>query len=149
VDRREFLTGSVAVAVVAAAAATARAETKTQAATARDPRLDRIVKSSLDCVATGDACVRHCVEVLGTGDTSLKECLQRVVDLTAVCASLAQVASHASEPTKSLRAYVAACADYCRDCAAACKEHVDHHEVCKACFEACERCIKDCDALTA
>jgi Cys-rich four helix bundle protein (predicted Tat secretion target) len=116
-DRREFLAGSVAVAVAAAAAGATRAETAKPAG-ARDAQLDRIVKSSLECVSTGDARVRHCIDVLGSGDTSLQGCLKSVVDLTAVCAALAEATSHATEPTPALRSYVAACATYCRECAA-------------------------------
>lgn len=61
--------------------------------------------------------------------------MQTVLDMTAVCSSLADVASYATAPTATLRAYVAACAQYCRDCAA-------------ACMESCDRCADACDALT-
>lgn len=117
------------------------------AAVASDPRLAKIVETSLDCVKTGDACIRHCVERLGGGDTALKECLQTALDMTSVCRSMAQLASQATAQTKTLRAYVAACALYCRDCAAACKKHADHHEACKACLESCNRCVEACESL--
>jgi Cys-rich four helix bundle protein (predicted Tat secretion target) len=147
-DRREFLTGAVTTAVALGAAGQAKAAASPGSSAPADPRLAKVVETSLDCVQTGNACIRHCVELLGGGDTTLKACMQTVLDMTAVCTSLAEVAGLATAPTPTLRAYVAACAQYCRDCAAACKKHANHHDVCKACMESCDRCADACDALT-
>lgn len=156
-DRRDFLTGAVTTAIaLSGAVASSRADAHDEhaheaaaggAAAQSDPRLAKIVETSLDCVKTGDACIRHCVELLGGGNTALKECLQTALDMTAVCRSMAQLASQATAQTKTLRAYVAACAQYCRDCAAACKKHAEHHAACKACLESCNRCVEACESL--
>lgn len=121
----------------------------TAAAAARDPKLAKAVETALDCIQTGDVCIRHCVDLLGQGDTALKDCLASVLDMTAVCDGLAKLAGYATTHDKNLRAYAAACADYCRTCSAACKKHADHHAPCKACLESCDACVKACEALAA
>ncbi len=152
-DRREFLAGAAALAATMAATS-ARAQThehnhEAPATAPRDPKLDTLVKAANDCVQSGEACIRHCVDLLGKGDTSLHGCLQHVLETSAVCTALERVASYASSPSKTMRAFVAACAQYCRDCAAECKKHAEHHEPCKVCMEACERCAKACEAVAA
>lgn len=146
-DRRDFLTGVLTTAVALGAATTAKGAASPGTIVPTDPKLAKVVETSLDCVQTGNACIRHCVELLGGGDTALKQCMQTVLDMTAVCASLADVAGYASAPTQTLRAYILACALYCRDCSAACKKHANHHEACKACMESCDRCANACDAV--
>jgi Cys-rich four helix bundle protein (predicted Tat secretion target) len=154
-DRREFLTSVAALATVVAATGV-RAEshehpapTTGPAAAPRDPKLAAVVEAAQGCVGAGEACIRHCVDLLGQGDTSLEDCLRSVLETSAVCTSLVRVASYANAPTPTLRAYVAACARYCRDCAEVCEKHAEHHEPCKLCMEACERCAKACEALAA
>ncbi len=156
-DRREFLTGALTATVAAAAAARAEARgagapvaaLAAADAAARDPKLAKAAETARACLDTGDACVRHCVDLLGQGDTSLAKCLRTVLDMSAACDGLARLASYADAPTPNLRAYAKVCGDYCRDCAAACKKHADHHAVCKACMESCEECLKACEALAA
>ena len=145
-DRREFLTGALTMAVAAGTTPRARAAAS---AAARDPKLAEAVETALDCLKAGDACIRHCVDLLGQGDTTLKNCMQSVLDMSAVCDGLAKLASYADSPTPNLRAYANACADYCRDCSAACKKHADHHTPCKACMESCDACLKACEELAA
>jgi len=154
-DRREFLAGATSL-VVAAAAATARGESHEHHADAaatlpgpRDPKLVEVVAAAFACDEAAEACVRHCVEYLGRGDRSLHGCMQSVLPMSAVCTALARISSYADLPDKNLQAYAVVCAGYCRDCAAACKEHAEHHAPCKACMDACERCAKACDALVA
>lgn len=66
-------------------------------------------------------------------------------------ASPSPPAAPAAKTTAGMRrmAYVAACARHCRDAAAACQEHTPHHEPCKDCTGAWERCAKACDAVAA
>ena len=127
------------------------ASTAAAAATAlaRDPKLDKAAETARACLDTGDACVRHCVTLLGQGDTTLEKCMRTVLDMTAACDGLSRLASYADTATPNLRAYAKVCGDYCRDCAAACKKHADHHAACKACMESCDACLKACEALAA
>jgi Cys-rich four helix bundle protein (predicted Tat secretion target) len=157
-DRREFLTGALLTTVASSVAARANAAGRglglaaadsTAAAAARDPELERAVETALACLQDGNDCIRHCVDLLGQGDTTLKNCMASVLDMTAVCAGLAKLASYAATPDANLRAYAAACADYCRTCSAACKKHEGHHAPCKACMESCDECVKACEALAA
>lgn len=155
-DRREFLVGAVTTLAAGAAVRAAAHQGEhaghaghaaAGAAAPRDAKLDKVVETSLDCVKTGSACVRHCVDLLAQGDRSLEGCMRSVLDVVAVCDALAKVAGQTAAPTKSLRAYAAACAQYCRDCAEACREHAEHHVPCKACMESCNRCAEACEAL--
>lgn len=153
-DRRDFLTGAAALASSFAAARALAAEPEPAAATAagstkRDPRLTKLVDTATECVRTGDACVRHCMNLLATGDTSLAGCMERVLETNAVCEALAKLGALASAPGPQLVAFAAACATYCRDCAAECKKHENHHEICRTCMEACDRCAEACEALRA
>ena len=155
-DRREFLAGALLTAVAATSAARARAGTRglplaaaDSAASARDPKLAKAVETALACMETGDACIRHCVDLLGQGDTTLKNCMASVLDMTASCDGLAKLAGYAATPTPNLRAFANVCADYCRDCSAACKKHADHHAPCEACMESCDACLKACEELAA
>ena len=75
--------------------------------------------------------------------------MRSVLDMLAACDGLARLAAYADAPTANLRAYANVCGDYCRDCAAACKKHADHHAPCKACMESCDACLKACEALAA
>ena len=151
-DRREFLTAAVAATLatgVARAATGAPGALGAAAPAARDPKLDKAAETARACLDTGDACVRHCVALLGQGDTTLEKCMRTVLDMTAACDGLARLASYADAPTPNLRAYAKVCGDYCRDCAAACKKHADHHAACKACMESCDACLEACEALAA
>lgn len=155
-DRRAFLTGAAALASTLAAAralaadhAHAGAPPAAGAGAARDARLTKLVEAAGECAATGDACIRHCVDMLAKGDTALAGCLDRVLETTAVCAALERLGSYASAPAPRLAALAAAAATYCRDCASECKKHVEHHEICRICMEACDRCAEACDGIRA
>jgi len=149
-DRRDFLAATALLGTAALAGAASAAEHAEHAAAApADKGLARIATAAADCVAAGDACIRHCVDRLGQGDKTLAGCLSEVVQTRAICESLAALAHYAAAPTPRLVAYARACATYCRDCAAECKKHADHHAVCRTCMEACERCAEACEALKA
>jgi len=36
-----------------------------------------------------------------------------------------------------------------QQCAAACQKHAAHHAECKACYESCTDCIKECEKIAA
>lgn len=156
-DRRDFLTGGAALAATLVGAVASAHEggpkhehgSAVAVATPGDPKLARLAAAATECVTTGEACVRHCVDLLSQGDKTLAGCLKEVLETSAVCASLASLALYAKAPTPRLVAFARACATYCRDCAAECKKHAEHHEVCRLCMEACERCAEACETLKA
>lgn len=95
------------------------------------------------CVAVGQVCLAHCVKLLGEGDKSMADCARTVSQMLPLCQALVSLAGQASALTPAL-ARVAL--DACNRCADACKVHAGHHAECKACYEACLECIKQCKA---
>jgi hypothetical protein len=55
----------------------------------------------------------------------------------------------AIQDSAHLKALAAICADTCRECQAACKEHAEHHEACNWCMETCETCAAECARVAA
>jgi hypothetical protein len=79
----------------------------------------------------------------------MAECQRTVMNMLAVVSAMGDVAGYRNANPKSIKALAAACAQFCRACAAACEPHKDHHEECKACLESCVECAKACDAYAA
>jgi hypothetical protein len=70
-DRREFI----------AAAGTAAALASTSQAFAQggeEPKYKALEKTSIECVATGNDCLRHCLRMYKMKDTSMAECADSV-----------------------------------------------------------------------
>ncbi len=138
--RREFLAGAAA-AVTMATIPTSASATQTHKhhhGVNRD-----IVDAAEECVATGKTCLNHCLVLLGLGDTSMKDCSKNVNQMIPVCNAMATLALADS---KNLKALAQVCVSVCKDCAAACKEHIDEHNECKDCYEACKHSIKVVEA---
>ncbi len=100
-----------------------------------------LTASALDCVATGNACVAHCLDSFIAGDTSLAICAKTAEDVVAVCAALAKLAVGKSP---HLAAYTKVAILVCRDCEKECRKHADKHPTCKACAESCAACAEEC-----
>lgn len=147
-NRRELLLGAAAM---AAAATTGRAfagthehEHKHQHGGA-SKRNNALIKSSQDCVATGQVCVHHCLVMMGDGDKSLAACAISVSDLVAACSTLQHLATAESKHTVQMAKLVM---DMCKECEDECKKpEVAKHEECKACGEACAACYKECKKI--
>jgi Cys-rich four helix bundle protein (predicted Tat secretion target) len=105
-----------------------------------------VIDTASDCIAKGEVCVAHCLEMLKAGDTSLVDCMKSVSIMMPMCAALMRLAALDATRLKEL---AAVCKDVCSDCEAECKKHADKHAVCKACMESCTACIKECKALIA
>ncbi len=102
-ERREF----VAAAVGAAAALSAtRALAEDQITTPHaqhmmhGPKFQALMKTSAECVSTGNECLRHCFGMLSMNDTSMVACTKAAYDLVSACAALeshggGQFAAHA------------------------------------------------------
>ena len=105
----------------------------------------KLAATGLDCVATGDACIAHCLDSFLTGDTTLAVCAKKVDELIAVCAALAKLASNNSP---NLVAYAKAAVQVCKDCEKECRKHADKHATCKACADSCAACAEECGKLS-
>lgn len=105
-----------------------------------------LAAAASDCVQKGEACIEHCIVLLGDGDKDIAACAQSVSQTKAICAAL-QTAANAN--SKYLPRLAALAKDACRDCAAECKKHADHHSQCKDCMDSCEACARQCEKFAA
>ena len=139
--RREFLVGATAALTMAAVPATA--STMHEHHHHHHGAHKALVDASEECVATGKTCLNHCLVLLGDGDTSMKECSKNVNEMIPVCEAMATLALSDS---KNLKAMAQTCLAVCKDCASACKEHLDKHQECKDCYESCRHAIEVVEA---
>lgn len=90
------------------------------------------------CAAASNACIAHCQKTLATGDKSMAECLRTSLDCDALCEVVAKLARYDSAQAPAIaKASIPAM----KACADACKPHIEHHAVCKTCFDACNAAI--------
>ena len=104
-----------------------------------------LIKESLHCIETGNACGAHCIDDIRKGNTELIECLVQVQDLVNACQGLVQMAAYDSE---HLKTYAAAIIDVCNTCETECRKFADIHEVCKNCSDACAACAEEAKKIT-
>lgn len=102
-----------------------------------------LVAAAAECVATGQVCLAHCIRLLSEGDDSMGDCAKSINQMLALCGSLQNLAAQGATLVPVLAKVVV---QGCKECADACKPHVDHHAECKDCYEACQACIKQCEA---
>jgi Cys-rich four helix bundle protein (predicted Tat secretion target) len=113
------------------------------------PALAKISETTQACVRDGRICVARCTEHLAAGDEGMADCQRSVMNMLAVTEAMSEVASYRNANPKQIKALAAACAEFCRACAAACEPHKDHHAECKACMDSCLACAKACEAYSA
>ena len=143
-NRRELLLGAAAMAA-AATTGSAFAEEHKHEHGGASKRNKGLMKSSEDCVATGQICVHHCLVMMGEGDKSLAACALGVSDLIATCSALQHLAAAES---KYLVEAAKLTMKVCEDCEKECKKpEVAKHEECRACGEACAACYKECKKI--
>ncbi|MCX7073088.1 MAG: hypothetical protein NTW01_19050 [Gammaproteobacteria bacterium] len=154
-NRREFARGAIGLATFGSLVASAdepRMVAKAKAAVdhsahagmdhsahqAASGRYAALAATFSDCAAAAEDCIAHCQSVLATGDKSLGECLKTALACDTSCVAVARLARLDSEFTAS---FAKASIAVMEACAAACKPHVEHHAICKACFDACGKTI--------
>ncbi len=103
-----------------------------------------VIDTATDCIAKGEVCVAHCIDLMKAGDTAMADCMKTVSAMMPMCAALVRLAALDSKRLKEL---AAVCKDVCADCEAECKKHAEKHTVCKDCMDSCTACIKECKAL--
>ena len=146
-DRRSLLTGSAVLATAAMVKTAFAAEEGAHPHHHHDMASPAasLAAAASDCVQKGEACISHCLVLLGDGDKDIAACAQSVTQTKAICAAL-QTAANAN--SKYLPKLAALAKEACRDCAAECKKHADHHQQCKDCMESCEACARECEKFS-
>ncbi len=109
--------------------------------------LEAVIRTSLDCIRTGEICLALCTDHMATGDKSMADCQRGVMNMLPVCEAMLKVASYNSADMKLIKAYAKVCAEFTRACDRACEEHAQHVVECKDCMLACRECTKACEAL--
>ena len=103
-----------------------------------------IAATAKACVTKGDACLKHCIALLNKGDTSLVECMKTVTAMMPLCRALER---YATIDAKHLKELVKLSLVVNTECETECRKHEAHHVTCKECADACDACIKSCNAL--
>lgn len=98
------------------------------------------------CIASGETCLQHCLEMLAAGDRSMAGCAQSVRQMLSGCAALQELAVQKSAFTPRIAAVVF---DICRQCESECERHAGTHAVCRACRDDCAACARECAAARA
>src|SRR5207237_647546 len=93
------------------------------------------------CVACSDACLAE------DNVAALRRCIRLNSDCAATCHITARMLSRLFEADPDLIcAHLAVCARACATGGAECHGHAAHHEHCRICMEACQRCERSCRA---
>ena len=145
-DRREFIAAAgTAAAVASASQAFAQAVGGGEMEEMHPPKYKALEKTSIECVATGNDCLRHCFGMYKMKDTSMAECADSVFQLIAGCDALAALAAVNSEHTGHLAKVVEM---LCNDCKKEC-DKFPKIAVCKTCADACKACAAECAKVAA
>ena len=140
-DRREFIAAAgTAAAVASTSQAFAQAMGGGETEDMHPPKYKALEKTSIECVATGNDCLRHCLSMYKMKDTSMADCADSVFQLVAACDALAALAAVNSEHTGHLAKVVEM---VCNDCKKEC-DKFPKIAVCKACGDACKACAEEC-----
>ncbi len=141
-QRREFIAVGSAAAVATATQAFAQAADGGSAKMEdmHPPLYKDLEKAAIECVASGNDCLRHCMGMFAMKDTSMTECADASLQLVAACNSLASLAALNSSHTVALAKTVAL---ICEDCKKQCDKFPKIAE-CVACGKACQKCAEEC-----
>lgn len=150
INRRDFIAAASSVAAVGMVAvpgnAVADDDEPHRHRRHHEPKHLDLIEAALDCVAKGQACIGHCLDLMASGDTSVAECAKSVNLMTPFCDSFARFAVADSVMLKDMAQM---CLKVCDDCEKACHEHEDEHVECYECAEACRNSIRACGKYLA
>ena len=143
-ERREFIAVGTAAAVLSATQAFAQATGQQDSAAKMEdmhpPLYKNLEHASIECVSTGNDCLRHCLGMFAMKDTSMAECADASLQLVAACNALASLAALNSPHVGPLAKTVAM---ICEDCKKQCDKFPKIAE-CVACGKACQKCADEC-----
>jgi Cys-rich four helix bundle protein (predicted Tat secretion target) len=145
-DRREFIAATGTVAAAASASqAFAQGMMASETEDMHPAQYKALEKTSIECVATGNDCLRHCLGMYKMKDTSMAECADSAYQLVNGCEALAALAAVNSMHTAHLAKVVEM---LCNDCKKEC-DKFPKVAVCKACGDACKACAEECRKVAA
>lgn len=139
-QRREFIVAMGGVAAASASQAFAQTGEGGGLEEMHPPLYKALEKASVDCVATGNDCLRHCFGMFSMKDPSMAACANAAFQLVAACGALASLTSVNSPHAHSLAKTVER---VCEDCKKECDKFYKITE-CKACGDACQKCAEEC-----
>ncbi|MFZ3180992.1 MAG: four-helix bundle copper-binding protein [Methylocystis silviterrae] len=139
-QRREFIAVGTAAAVATATQAFAETNNGAKMEDMHPPLYKNLESASIECVSTGNDCLRHCLGMFAMKDTSMAECADASLQLVAACNALASLAALNSSHTVALAKTVAL---ICEDCKKQCDKFPKIAE-CVACGKACQKCADEC-----
>ena len=143
-DRREFI-AAAGIVVAAASASQAFAQMAAEEPDTHPPQYKALEKAAVECIATGNDCLRHCFGMYKMKDTSMAACADSVFQLVAACEALAALAAVNSEHTGHLAKVVEM---VCNDCKKEC-DKFPKIAVCTSCGDACKTCAAECRKVAA
>jgi Cys-rich four helix bundle protein (predicted Tat secretion target) len=109
------------------------------------PKYKALEETSIECVKTGNDCLRHCLGMFAMKDTSMAKCADTAFQLVGGCSALASLAAVNSEHTAHLAKVVEM---LCNDCKKECDSFPKIVE-CKTCGDACKACAEECRKAAA
>ena len=141
-DRRELLSvlGAGAAGLVAMSGSVVRAEQEQE-----HHQHDDHIKTIGRCAMVCNEAAHHCLDQLKKGGPHAEyhaKAHEATMDCQAFCVLTASLVARSSPMAKYAHG---ACADACRDCAAACEGQQD--QVMRECVEACGTCEKVCRSV--
>jgi Cys-rich four helix bundle protein (predicted Tat secretion target) len=140
-ERRDLLT-----ALGFGAATLAMASPAAAAETSMHPALyQRLSDANLHCVATANACLRHCIGMIAMKDDSMAGCINTAYQVVVACGALQALAAVNSP---AVPGFAKATAEICLACQKECEKHLDVAE-CKVCGESCKDCAAECQKAAA
>lgn len=139
-QRREFIAVGTAAAVASATQAFAQTSGAAKMEDMHPALYKNLENATIDCVATGNDCIRHCLGMFAMKDTSMTECADASLQLVAACNALATLAALNSSHVGALAKTVAT---ICEDCKKQCDKFPKIAE-CVACGKACQKCADEC-----
>jgi hypothetical protein len=108
----------------------------------------RCIEACLECAA---ACTSCADADLAESDVQMMvPCIHRCLDCADLCETTGRIVTRQTTPDVAvIRATVEACVAACRGSREECERHAAHHEHCRLCAEACQRCEQACGDFLA
>jgi Cys-rich four helix bundle protein (predicted Tat secretion target) len=104
---------------------------------------DKVTEATAHCIAVGQACAQHCVEMIEKGNKDMIVCLKSVNAMLATCEAMQRLTAAKS---KHAAAQAKVCMETLADCADTCEKH-SKMAACKECSDACKACMTACKSV--
>jgi hypothetical protein len=105
--------------------------------------LIRCIEECYSCAQTCTSCADACLAESGV--EKLRQCIRFNLDCADVCNVVGRIATRRTGSDEELiRRMLDVCELICRLCGDECRRHAGHHEHCRICADACDRCRQAC-----